>query len=353
MEAKNLKSEFKSCHQVSPKAMFTWKILQLVFWVIGLTLLMTMILVPALGLTLFWNVLIPIAPALLVIATGVWRNVCPLGTTALLPDKAGYSKKLKLDTSNQSAFNLVGVILLLLIIPLRHVLFDRNGAATAIILIVMAAIALLSGIVYERKSAWCSGLCPVHPVEKLYGSCVAYTLPNTHCNECVKCSVPCPDSTLNVKPFLSRKTNIDRAIEIFMVGGFPGYIWGWFHVPDYKGLEGWQNLHIVYGYPILGAAITISIYILSNQIFDKSKKAMLVSLFASAAVSCYYWFRIPLLLGFGSLQTNGVLLDLSQNLPHWSMYLLNVLTTGFFFWWIVFRNKRKTSWSLRPEYAKQ
>ena len=52
-----------------------WRLLQGVFFAIGVVILAALFLKPALGLHLLWNVLIPVAPALLVLAPGVWRNV--------------------------------------------------------------------------------------------------------------------------------------------------------------------------------------------------------------------------------------------------------------------------------------
>lgn len=334
-------------------ALLFWKILQAVLWLTGIALLLIMFFEPPTGVTLFWNILIPAAPALLVIGTGVWRNICPLGTTALLPDRAGLSKKLKLSSSGRAVYHLIGVILLLLIIPLRHVLFNTDGQATALIILALGIPAVITGFVYERKSGWCSGLCPVHPVEKLYGSGVAFSLPNAHCNECVKCSVPCPDSTTVKSPFLNHNSVVTRATELLLAGGFPGYVWGWFHVPDYTGLQGWNNLDTIYGYPVTGALATMLLYLLLTWFFQSHNKGTIISLFAAAAVSCYYWFRLPILFGFGKLNTNGMLVDLSSSLPGWSMTALTIVTTGFFFWWLVIRKKRKISWSLRPAYAKE
>lgn len=327
-----------------------WKIIQVLFWFIGVALLLCMLFLPAVGVTLFWNILIPVAPALLVMGTGVWRNICPLATTALLPDRFGFSKKKKLSSSQRNRLNLIGVITLLLIIPLRHILFNTSGQATALIIIFLGAIAIITGFIYERKSAWCSGLCPVHPVEKLYGSGVAFTLPNAHCNECVKCSVPCPDSTGNMSPLAMPKSTASKATELLIAGVFPGYIWGWFQLPDYTGSAAWVNLPVVYGYPLLGGMITILLYMALKKGFQANKK-IVINLFAAAAVSCYYWFRLPMLFGFSSTHTNGVLFDLTGYLPAWSMIILNVATTAFFFWWMVIRNKAIRSWSIRPAYA--
>lgn len=327
-----------------------WKFVQGLFWIVGLVLLLLMYFRPSLGVTLFWNILIPVAPALLVVATGVWRNICPLSTTALLPERLGISQKKKLSYPQRNILNLVGVILLFLIIPLRHLLFNNSGRATAVIILALAAVAILFGILYERKSGWCSGLCPVHPVEKFYGSGVGITMVNAHCNECVRCSAPCPDSTKNTTPFVNDHTKTSKAIEYLLVGAFPGYIWGWFHVPDYDLLS-WQNLFVSYGYPILSAVVSLLAYLLLRKIVQRQAQVVLVNLFAALAVACYYWFRLPLLFGFGVVENNGMLVDLSQSLPQWSMWLLNLGTTVFFIWWMVLRRKPKLSWAIRPRYA--
>jgi len=336
---------------VSSSVLLYWKFAQILFWIVGVGLLFCLLFFPAVGLILFWNILIPLAPALLVTVTGVWRNICPLATTAIIPDRLGLSKKKKLSFSQRNKLNLVGVTALLLIIPFRHVLFNTSGLATALMLIFISAIAVALGFIYERKSVWCSGLCPVHPVEKLYGSGVALSLPNVHCVECVKCAIPCPDSTFNITPLAFPSSATSKATEIILVGAFPGYIWGWFQVPDYINTGGWQHPFIVYGYPLVCGVLTLLLYLCFEKVFKKNKK-LIIRLFAAAAVSCYYWFRLPQLFGFGAMHSNGILLNLAGYLPGWSMNILNLVTTAFFVWWMVIRNKGKKSWSLRPAYAK-
>ena len=64
-----------------------WLSLQLVLWLIGALVVALLLVKPYWGLNLFWNLIIPIAPALLVLIPGVWRNICPMASTALLPKK--------------------------------------------------------------------------------------------------------------------------------------------------------------------------------------------------------------------------------------------------------------------------
>jgi hypothetical protein len=46
-----------------------WRVLQTSFFLVGAVILLALFAWPSLGLHLLWNVLIPVAPALLVIAT--------------------------------------------------------------------------------------------------------------------------------------------------------------------------------------------------------------------------------------------------------------------------------------------
>jgi hypothetical protein len=329
-------------------AFLYWKIVQSIFWLIGIGMMFCLIFFPPLGVTLFWNILIPVAPALLVIATGVWRNVCPLATTAMIPDQLGFSKRKQMTVSQQQTLNLFGVLLLFSIIPLRHVLFNISGQATALIIFSLSFIGFSAGFIFESKSAWCSGLCPVHGVEKLYGSGVGFSVINAHCGSCVKCSVPCPDSTKSISP-LALKSRMSHITEILLAGAFPGYIWGWFQVPDYTAGDGLQNLSGVYGYPVIGALVTLSLYLGMKKRFPNRRKE-LMNIFAAAAVSCYYWFRLPQLFGFSPLHTAGMLINLTKYIPSWSMYILNLTTTAFFLWWMVIENNKGKSWSKRPLY---
>ncbi|MDE3211600.1 MAG: hypothetical protein KGM98_00085 [Bacteroidota bacterium] len=328
-----------------------WKILQGLFWGTGLAIFGLLVFLPRVGLILFWNILIPAAPALLVIATGVWRNLCPLASTAMLPARLGISRKKQLTITQQQTLNLLGVLFLFFLIPLRHVIFNISGQATALVIFSLSVMAVSAGVIFESRSAWCAGLCPIQPVERLYGSSVGITVPNAQCGSCIKCSIPCPDSTKNIT-IRSLKSRRSLITEILLAGGFPGFIWGWFQVPDYFAGNGLGKLYIVYGYPLLGAAVTIALYITLKRRFPENRR-ILVNIFGAAAVSCYYWFRLPQLLGFTNVPSSGILVDLSAVIPSWTLNILRLATTGFFVWWMIIENQKLRSWSKRPPYARR
>lgn len=346
-----VRSGFKSGDQLSSRSILIWRIVQAAVWAAGAAILFCLLFFPSLGLLLFWNILIPVAPALLVVATGVWRNVCPLATTNLLPRHLGLSKRKKPTAIQSGKLNLIAVISLYALIPLRHAIFNTNGAATASLIMSMAVIGTGMGFIYEWKSAWCSGLCPVHPVEKLYGGNVLMSIPNAHCSQCMNCVAPCPDSTPNIHPNSSSKTIWHQISGLLIIGGLPGFIWGWFHVPDETGITTISALLQVYQLPLIGFAATLAIYALLSKIIQARYDRKLIAFFAASAVSCYYWYRIPSLLGFGNFGKDGLLINLRNALPEWSIAAMTITTTLFFFYWLVMRNQNKTSWVIRPEYA--
>jgi ferredoxin len=327
-----------------------WRIVQTLVWLVGIAIFLLLIFVPSIGLHAFWNVLIPVAPALVVFAPGLWRNVCPLASTALFPRHMNWSLRKRLPDSWRHRLNLLAILLLLAIVPLRHVLLDTSGPATAVAIATLAVLAVTLGFIFEWKSAWCSGLCPVHPVEKLYGAKPAIALKNAHCHSCEQCVSICPDSTsgrhlVGQTPILPRRLG-----EYLMVGGFPGFIWGWSQVPDYTAPEGWANLSSIYAAPFLGLVITMLAYAGLNKLCAESPKSkhLLIDVFAASAVSCYYWFRLPALFGYAPNPGDGMLINLQGILPEFSIIVSRIVTTCLFFWWLVARQRGPAKWSIRP-----
>ena len=337
-------------NQISQRSLLIWRYLQTLVFIFGLFILINLIFFQKLGLTLFWNILIPVAPVLLVIAVGVWRNVCPLGSLSLLPRHSGLSKRKRLTVEQSGALSLIAVIALLILAPLRHVLFDISGIATALLIMIVGVIAVITGFYFEWKSAWCSGLCPLYPVEKLYGMSNRFSIPNVQCDQCYRCVTPCPDTTPGYTPFTVAKTTYHKIAGSIMVGGFPGFVWGWFQVPTMKEKLGLEQLLLVYNMPILGLVTTLLFFLILKRFFPTGK---LVSVFAASAVSCYYWFKLPSWFGYGVFPGDGMLIDLSGILPEWSLTLLVCTTTLFFFWWIVFNKQNRNSWEIKPAYANE
>ncbi len=330
-----------------------WRMVQVAVFMIGAGIFTALILFPETGIHAFWNVLIPVAPALFVLATGVWRNVCPLGSVSLLPRHLGISKRRRLNLKWQGRLHLAGVCLLFLIVPLRHLIFETNGPATAALLAATALAAFVAGCLFDWKSGWCSGLCPVHPVEKMYGENVLFTTPNAHCTQCANCVIPCPDSTPAMSPAKANMRKSHRISTCLLTGGLPGFIWGWFHVPDYGSSVGWSEIAISFAYPWLGLAVSLAVYLAVRFALAKQYHSLLNSLFAASAVACYYWYRLPALIGYGLFPGDGMLFDLTASVPHWTVWVVQIIVAAFFYWWVIFRKQAAAEWVVRPPFAQR
>lgn len=327
-----------------------WRIVQGVVFAIGAGIVLALFLRPRLGLAALWNVLVPVAPGLLVVAPGLWRNICPLGSVALLPSHMGWSARRRLSVPMQGWLTLTGLLLLLTIVPLRHAALNTDGPLTGSILVGVGLLAAAMGIAFEWKSGWCSGICPVHPVERLYGARPALSLPNAHCTRCHRCSAVCPDSTPEMTPLISPPTPAYAIAGTVLVGGFPGYVWGWFQVSDGVG-AGPEGLLEAYAWPFAGLAASLALYLIVRSVTPTDRRGLLARGFAAAAVSCYYWFRLPMLLGLGAYPGEGVLLDLSRVLPGWTPLVLRSSAVAFFVWWLLLRPGRRRAWTIRPPFA--
>ena len=327
-----------------------WHRVQAVLLVAGVVLEGTLIVRPEIGVIILWNVLIPVAPALLVIAPGLWRNICPMATLSLLPRYLCLSHELVPSRWAADLLALLGFLALLLIVPLRHLALDISGPATALMLLLAATVAFALGIAFEWRSGWCTSLCPIHPVEKLYGFAPALTVGNARCQSCAKCSTPCPDSTQAMTPLVTGPSRLAKWLGQVLVGGFVGFIWGWYRLPDYPGPVATNDILAAYLWPLGGGAASLVAYAaLRRQCRSRQARALLPRVFAAAAVSTYYWYRLPALVGYGPHPGTGMLYDLTGALPAWAPLASHLMTSAFFAWFLLLRARPKASWMVRPE----
>ena len=77
----------------------------------------------------------------------------------------------------------------------------------------------------------------------------------------------------------------------------------------------------------------------------------LIGVFAAAGVSCYYWYRIPALIGYGKFAEDGLLYNLTNLVPASVIPIINIATTAFFFYFLVIRKQNNQSWVVRPPFA--
>ncbi len=325
-----------------------WRTAQAVAFGVGLAVFAALVFWPEAGLTVLWSFLIPVAPALVAFVPGVWRNLCPLAWVALLPARLGIGWDRPSSPRQRAWFARIGVVLLLAIIPLRHVVLDLNGPATAALLAGAVFAAVGMGLLFRQKSGWCSGVCPIHPVERLYGVAPAVAVANAHCGACRTCVAPCPDSVAESDALTANGDPWHKLTGLLMAGAFPGYVWGWFHVPHYAGGEGWRHLDQAYGLPLLGGASTLAAFLLLRAWMPAGRLPLLFRAFAASAIGCYYWYRVPSLFGLGLFPGDGVLVDLHTVLPVWFVEVSRGATTLLCAWWFLARGHIRRPWTVRP-----
>ena len=92
-------------------------------------------------------------------------------------------------------------------------------------------------------------------------------------------------------------------------------------------------------------------FVVLQRIVPARHSQTLVRVFAAAAVSCYYWYRLPALFGFGPTPGDGMLVDLRGVLPAAFATLGPIASTALFVWWLLLRPQSRQSWSVRPPLA--
>jgi len=315
-----------------------WPVLQIASVFAAIGLICALLAAPRTGLHLLWDVAVPLLPLLLVVAPGVWRNACPLATFSLLPARTGLSRRRPLSRKWQTRLLGSGILLLLATLPLRHLLLDASGLATAVLLTGFALAAFSLGFVFDLKSAWCSGLCPLHPVELLYGSNPQATVKNAQCRACSGCTAICRDSTAGVTPL---NANCSKVLPTLLVGGFPGFVLGWFLVELQPGWS-WPHAALVaYGLPLVGMAVSLALYLPAWRTWRKGAPRV----FAFAAIAVFYWFKLPDLFGFGN--PGHALVDVHAGAAPWTPWVARIafiaLLAG-----LMLRRGPARAWSTRP-----
>ena len=323
-----------------------WRWAQVLVWGAGMFIWVALLWKPRLGLHLLWNVLIPIAPALFVVAPGVWRNLCPLGTLSLAPNHFGLSQGKLISRVWRGRLYLGALILLFLVVPLRRAFLDTNGPLLAGVLCAVGLLAIALGFVFNWRSGWCSSLCPVYPVELLYGSHPLLSVSNAHCPRCTSCVAPCSDSTVARTPAMAVGTKLGRWVGLVLTGCFPGFVFGWYQVPTYSGWEGIGHLDRVYAIPYAMAGVTLALYLALRTVWWR-KERLIASVFAAAAIMTYYWFRLPPMFGIGD-HNAAMIVDISGRLPSSAATALRVFELVALSWLMLGRTGKRRAWERPP-----
>ena len=290
----------------TPTSAKLWLAAQWAGVVITLVLLAGLVVRPEQSLNILWNLLIPLVPASLLVAPMLWRNVCPLATLNLVSNRSGSTAKLSNGWLPRAG--LVGMLLLVLLVPARRFVFNTDGTILAITIAAVAVLALCMGLFFDAKAGFCNSICPVLPVERLYGQNPLLRLSNPRCTPCTMCtSKGCID--LAPQQSIAATLGAARGSSHWLLGGygvfaaaFPGFIVGYGTLVDGPlNSAGSVYLHILLwclGSYLVVAAATVAL---------RLSAAVAMVVLGTAAAGLYYWYAAATITAAFDLPSVGAL----------------------------------------------
>lgn len=273
----------------TPAGLGLWRTAQLLGVVATAILLAGLVTQPDLALDILWNVLIPLVPASLLISPAIWRNVCPLATLNLLTNRSSVSRTL--TSGLLPGAGAIGIVLLVVMVPARRFLFNTDGLALAITIAAVAVLAMVLGGFFQLKAGFCNAVCPVLPVERLYGQYPLMRVNNPRCVPCTMCTTKgCID--LNPSKSIAQTFGSARRSHAWLLSGFgvfaaafPGFVVGYNTTQDgLLATAGSVYLHI----GVWALASYLATVLLVWLFRVSAVRAMVV--LAAAAAGLYYWF---------------------------------------------------------------
>jgi len=285
--------------------------------VIGFTLAIATLLIvqPELGLKLFWGLAIPLVPALLVIAPGLWRQVCPMATMNQLPRLAGFSRARDLPAGLKTAAFGIAVALFVGAVALRAPLLNQSGPLVGAGILGVLLLAFFGGTVFKGRSGWCGTFCPLAPVQRIYGQAPLIVVKNGYCNPCVGCQKSCYDFNPRAAVFSDIYDDDPRhaAQRRLFMGLLPGLILGYFL----------QGSAPAYGAPLqalilLGACCASAGLYMIAVAFSPANPYRVALVFGIFALCSFYAFAGPALVatvaGLAGIEAAPALLQASQGI---------------------------------------
>ena len=269
-----------------------WQLLRLLSVITAFMLVLTLYINPDTGLFIFWKVAVPLLPLVFLIMPGLWRNLCPLAAMNQFPRIFGFTKGLvHTDRIKEYSF-VIGMSLFFILASSRKIIFNESGLATSLLILSALIFAFFGGVIFKGKSGWCSSICPLLPVQRLYGQTPFVTVPNSHCQPCVGCTKNCYDFNPSVA-YLADQYDNDKnysGYRRFFAAAFPGFILAYFLVPNPPVISVSSMYFQMATYMITG----IGIFFFLDS-FAKVSVNKLTLLCAVTAFGIYYWFTLPVL----------------------------------------------------------
>ena len=248
---------------------------------------------PETGLLLFWGLAIPLVPALLVIAPGLWRQVCPMATMNQLPRLLNAGRALDLPPVLKNAAFGIAVGLFVLAVSLRVPLLNHSGAVVGVGLLAVLVLAFAGGSVFKGRSGWCGTFCPLAPVQRTYGQAPLIVVRNGYCTPCVGCQKSCYDFNPRAAVFSDVYDEDPRhaAQRRLFMGLLPGLVLGYF----LQGPAPTYGVGLYLALLAVACCASAGAYGLAVA-FAPASPYRVALVFGAVALSAFYWFAGPTLV---------------------------------------------------------
>jgi hypothetical protein len=262
-----------------------WDVIRVTSVLVSVGLAASLALAPEPMLDVVWDMIVPLVPITLLIVPGLWRNVCPLAAVSQLPRRLGRHPR---RAAPSSVMLPASMVLLLVLVTARKVWFNQSGPATAGLIGAAVIVAVLTGLLFRGKSGWCTGMCPLLPVERLYGQTPWIRLGDTQCGSCVSCTRHCPDrrpGAAAMAELASQSVGGKRRARqrLLFAATFPGFVAGYFLVPSVPTISASKVVVGMVSFSVLSGVVFAFLDRLAAQF-----RFALMAGFAASAISLYY-----------------------------------------------------------------
>lgn len=269
-----------------------WRVAQWLGLLLTAALLTGLLTRPGPSLHVLWDMVIPILPATFLLSPMLWRNVCPLATLNQLNGR-GRGARLRGDALEWSW--VLGILLLFALVPARRFLFNEHGAILAGTIAAVALLSAAGGLVFSRRAGFCNSICPVLPVEKLYGQSPLLRVRSAACPDCTGCAVRgCID--LAGGDSMAQSVGARRRagwrwllspMGVFAVA-FPGFVFGYFATAN-GSLESGMSVYREAGLWMVGSALVLGMLVAAFRVSTR----VALPLLGAASIGLYYWYAAP------------------------------------------------------------
>lgn len=263
---------------------------------VALTLVLLVALVrwPDATMHVLWNMVIPLLPAVFLVNPLLWRNVCPLATINAVAGRHTVAPRLAMPSPGIPTA--VGIVLLAVMVPARRFLFNVDGPILAATIVAVAGLAALAGRLLPRRAGFCNAICPVLPVEKLYGQAPLVAVGTARCGTCTGCT---PSGCIELAGDKTVAQTLGRARRDVrwlrtafgaFAAAFPGFIVGYFTTTNGTLADaGAVYLHVATW--ALGSYLVVA----AIAVLARVSVRLAMPVLGGLSLGLYYWFASPAL----------------------------------------------------------